>query len=233
MIWVLYNGDYLGASYALKGQALHDKYHSIEIDPKVSREERLEAMERWWTEHFDLLIESGLTLEVLRKVVDSGKIQPREGAREFIDILKEKDIPLVIMSSSGLGGDSISLFLEKEGLLCNNVCVISNSFEWDKEGRAISVKKPIIHGMNKYETAIKDYLVFDKVKDRKNVLLLGDSLDDVGMVKGFDYNNLIKVAFITEKTEGSLEDYKKAFDVVVLNDGNMDYVNKLLKKIWS
>ncbi len=56
IIWVLYNGNYLGEDYVSKAQALHEKYHKIETDPEVPREEKLKAMREWWMKHFDLLI---------------------------------------------------------------------------------------------------------------------------------------------------------------------------------
>jgi len=230
LISVLYNQNYLTPEYGPKAQELHKKYYAIELDSKIPREEKKKAMLEWWTLHFDLLIKSGLNKKDLEKVVNSGKVQFREGINEFVDLLRDKDIPLVIMSSNGLGGDSIKMCFEREKRLYNNIHIISNVFEWDSEGRAVSVKQPIIYGMNKDETIINNYPdIFDKVKDRKNVILLGDSLDDVGMVEGFDYENIIKIGFLNEKVEENLDNYKKTFDVVILNDGSLNFVNKLLK----
>ena len=70
----------------------------------------------------------------IKKVVESNKIQLREGALEFFDILNEHKIPLVIFSSSGIG-DAIPLLIGKYGKLYKNIHVISNLFEWDKNGR--------------------------------------------------------------------------------------------------
>jgi len=121
--------------------------------------------------------------------------------------------------------------LEKSGKFYDNVHIISNSFEWDANGNAVAIKQPIIHTLNKYETAIQDFPVFNIIKERKNVLLMGDSLDDVGMVEGFDCDNLIKIGFLNENIDENLEQYKSNYDVVVLNDGPLDFVNKLLKEI--
>ena len=231
LIWVLYNGDYLKGDYNAKSQALQDKYHAIETDPRVPKEEKFKAMEEWWQKQFDLLIDSKLNKKHIEAVTGSGRIKLREGADLFLKLLKEKDIPLVIMSSSGLGGDAISMFFQKNNLLFSNIYIVSNSFEWDKEGNALSVKEPIIHGMKKYETAVKDYPFFGKIEQRENVLLLGDSLDDVGMIEGFDFENLIKIGFLNKKVEEQKEDYKERYDVVVLNDGSMDYLNNLINKI--
>jgi len=228
---ILRDGNYLTPDYAKKANELYAKYHLIEIDSKIPAEEKKKAMEKWWTTHFDLLIQSGLNKKDLEKVVETGNVKFREGFADFIDFLQAHKIPLVIMSSSGLGRDAISMYLEREGKLNDNIYIISNSYEWDENGNAIAIKQPIIHLMNKDETAVQDFPVFDAIKDRKNVLLLGDSLEDVGMVKGFDYDNLIKIGFLNENVEENLEQYKRNFDVVILNDSSMDYINGLLKEI--
>jgi len=231
IISVLRDEDYLSPEYSEKAKALANKYHPIEINPTIPIEEKKKAMQEWWTQHFDLLIKSGLNKEHLKKVIENGNIQFREGTSELLDFLHENKIPLVILSSAGLGGDSISMYLEKQGKLYDNIHIVSNSYEWDSNGNAVGVKEPIIHVMNKDETEIKDYEVFELIKNRKNVLLLGDSLGDVGMIIGFEYDNLIKIGFLNEKIEENLEKYKENFDIILLNDANFNYVNELVKEI--
>lgn len=231
LISILRDGSYLTPDYAQKAHELYNKYHPIEINPKIPPKEKKKAMHEWWTTHFDLLIKSGLNKKDLESVVESRKIRFREGFKEFVDFLHKQDTPLIIMSSSGLGGDVISMNLEKEKRLYDNIHIISNSYEWDENGNAAGVKEPVIHVMNKDETAIRDFPVFGVIKDRKNVLLLGDNLGDIGMIKGFDYDNLIKIGFLNEKVEENLEEYKRNYDVIILNDSSMDYVNGLLREI--
>jgi len=231
IISVLRDEDYLSSEYSEKAKALANKYHLIEMNSNISVTEKKAKMHEWWTKHFDLLIRSGLNKKHLKRVINEGNIQFRKGTSECLNFLYENKIPLIIMSSAGLGGDSISMYLEKQGKLYENISIISNSYRWGSDGNAVGVKEPIIHVMNKDETAIKDYKVFDLIKDRKNVLLLGDSLGDVGMITGFNYDNLIKIGFLNEKIEENLEQYKKNFDIILLNDTNMDCINELLKEI--
>jgi len=225
----LREGDYINADYAAKAKALAEQYYPIEIDPNIPDEERKTKMHEWWTAHFDLLIKSGLNKKHLEQIVKEGKIQFRKGALEFIDFLHENNVPLVIMSSSGVG-DTISMFLEKQGRLYDNVHIITNSYEWDENGNAARVKEPIIHVANKGEIVIRDYPVFDEIKNRRNVILLGDSLGDAEMVGGFDYENLIRIGFLNEKVEESLDRFSQAFDIVLTEDADFDYVNKL---VWG
>ncbi len=232
LIAILRDGDYLTPDYREKAHALASKYAPMEKDPNLSLQKKKKAMEEWWTAHFDLLIKSGLNKKDLEKVAESSNIQFREGALEFIDFLRGKNIPVVIMSASGLG-EAIFMYLQKHGRLYDNVHIITNQYEWDKNGNATSVKKPIIHALNKDETLVKDSpSIFEKIKDRKNVLLLGDSPNDIGMVEGFDYKNLLKIGFLNENPPaGGLEEYRKNFDVILTGDASMDFVNEFVKSI--
>lgn len=233
MLSVLRDEGYLTPDYSEKAKALFNKYHAIEINSDVPEEEKKRAMLEWWTKHFKLLIESGLNKKDIEKAITSSRIQLREGAEKLLAFLAEMNIPLVIMSSSGLGGQATQMFLEKEECFYQNIYIISNSFEWDEKGRAIAVKEPIIHGMNKSETMVRNFPIFEKIKNKKNVLLMSDSLGDVGMIDGFEYDNLIKIGFLDDNGAGGrLESFKRAFDAVVLNDGSVDFVLNLLRKLF-
>src|SRR3989344_5909534 len=224
----LYDGNHLTEEYTIKAQALRDKYHPIEINPNIPIEEKKKAMEEWWRTHKKLLIESGLNLKDVQDIVDNGNLEFREGAQEFFDLTYKNNIPLVVFSSSGIG-EAIPLYFKKINKNYDNIHIITNSMEYDKEGNAISIKEPVIHVFNKGEIALKGLPIMKELKNRKNVILLGDSLGDLDMVQGFKYDNLIKIGFYNYEEE-SLEDFKKNFDVIILNDGNMDFVNDLIKQ---
>ncbi len=226
----LRNGNYLTEGYAKKAHELFDKYHPIEIATDVKDEEKSKKMNEWWNAHFDLLIKSGLNKSDLEKVVNDESLEFREGVVEFLKFLKEKNILLVILSSSGVG-DTIPMYLEKEGILYNNIHIISNLYKWDGEENAIGVHEPIIHVMNKSEISVKNLPIYGELLKRKNVLLIGDSLGDLGMIEGFDYDNLVSVGFLNESVEENLERYKKNFDVVITDDGSFDWINKFVGEL--
>ena len=229
VISILRDKDYISRDYSEKAHALANKYRPIEMNPKAPMSEKKKKMEEWWTQHFNLLIKSGLNIKHLERIVNEGGIQFREGALEFLKILHKERIPLVIISSSGVG-DTIPLLLKREKALYDNIHIITNLYEWDKKGNATGVTKPITHVMNKDERSIKDHpAAFKAIKGRTNVMLLGDSIGDLGMLKGSDYRHLIRVGFLNENVEESLKTYRDNFDVVMLNDASMDYVNALIK----
>jgi len=225
------SGDYLGEEYAKEAQALFQKYHQKENDPKITLKERKRLMREWWLKHYQLLIKSGLSKKHLKIVIDSQKIKLRKGAKDFFKLLSLIKIPIVIMSASGLGTEAISMFLKKEKCFYSNIYIISNSFKWDKNGKAIGVKEPIIHSLNKDETMVKNFPFYKKIKNRKNVILLGDSPEDVGMIEGFAYKNLIKIGFLNEDVDKNLKLYKKVFDVLILNDSSLYFIKSLIKKL--
>ena len=85
--------------------------------------------------------------------------------------------------------------------------------------------------MNKDETMVHDFPeIYKRIKDRKNVLLMGDSIGDLGMIEGFDYDNLLKVGFLNDNVKENIKNYKKNFDVVITSDSDMKYIiNNILQ----
>lgn len=231
IISMLRDGNHLTEGYAEKAHALFDKYHPIEIDPKIPLEEKKKAMQEWWETHNKLLIESGLSKLDLENIVKNGRVEFRDGAPEFLDFLYEHNIPLVILSASGCG-DAIQLFFQKIGRDYPNIYCITNKFNWDKNGRVISTKGPIIHCMNKDEAILERIPeVYQAIKNRRNVILLGDSIGDLEMIKGFNYLNLLRIGFLNFDYDKSKEDYERNFDVVLEGDGDFNFVNTLIRDL--
>lgn len=188
-------------------------------------------MNEWWSKHFELLIKSGLSKKDLLDVVNSGAIELREGADALFEILYKNKIPLVIMSSSGLSGDAIEMYLKHEQKMTDLVHIVGNSFEWDSDGRAVNVHQPIIHALNKDATMVKNMDFYPAIRDRKNVILMGDNEGDVGMIAGFEYDNIVRIGFFNEVEAGRLKEFKKLYDVIIFNDGPIDYATSLVKEV--
>ncbi len=228
-ISILRDGDYLTPEYREEAHKLFDHYHPFENDPQTPLEERKRLMREWWTRHFDLLIKTGLRHADLQDVVNHAHFQLKSGTKEFLDLLDANNIPLLILSSSGIG-DTIRMFLEKEGLLRKNVHVVTNSFVWDGDGKAIGVKEPIIHVLNKDETSIRHYPLWETITNRTNVILLGDSTGDAQMANGFKSENILKIAFIHHHKEEEKMFCQDLFDVLIENE-TYDWVNQITREI--
>ena len=84
--------------------------------------------------------------------------------------------------------------------------------------------------MNKDETILREIPeIYSNIQNRRNVLLLGDSVGDLGMIEGFEYNNLLKIGFLNFDYDKSRKDYERNFDVVL--EGDFNYVNNLVRDL--
>ena len=231
IISLLRDGNYLTKDYAEKAHALFNKYHPIETDVKVPVAKKKKAMQKWWELHYKLLIKSGLTKSDLKHIVESGHIKFRDGVPEFLDFLYKKNIPLVVFSAGGCG-EAIKLFFKKIKKNYPNVFFVINRFNWNKQGRAISIKPPIIHSMNKDKTIIKKIPnIYSSIKNRKNVILIGDSIGDIKIIEGFNCANLLKIGFLNFNYNESIKEYTNNFDVVLDEEANFDFINSLIQEL--
>jgi 5'-nucleotidase len=229
LISVLRSEWYLSEEYSRKAYELFDYYNPIEINPAIPLEEKKEQMTIWWNKHLSLLVDSGIHKRDIENVISSWVIDLRPWIRDFLWVLKEHNIPIIIISANWLWTDSIKMYLEKEWVMSDNIKIISNEFYWDENWNAVWYDERVIHVFNKDETVLKDFVeIHDLIKDRTNVILLWDSLWDPGMIEGFEYENLLKIWFLNEKEEEHLDEYKKAYDVILTWDNDWDFIPKIL-----
>ncbi|BBG96890.1 5'-nucleotidase [Prunus dulcis] len=221
--------------YDKKRQELYEHYHPLEFSPTIPIEEKTKLMEEWWTKTHGLLIEGGLTYDGIRQSVADSTIAFREGVVELFEFLEERDIPILIFSA-GLADIIEEVLRQKIHRLFKNVKIVSNRMIFDNNGhlsymplttmRSIldNVGGKTIHNAPTYENA--------SVKTRRNVLLLGDHIGDLGMSDGLNYENRISWDFCkNDNVENSLDSYRKTFDIVYLNDAPMWGVVKLVSQL--
>jgi 5'-nucleotidase len=228
-IALIRQGGYLKDGYSKKAFALFDKYHPIEIDENLDYQHRYKMMQKWWEEHEKLLIKSKMHKNVIEDIIEKNPKLFRDESDDFFDFLYEKKIPLLIFSAGV--GNLIKDYLKKKDKLKNNIHIIANTFIFNSQGYATGYENEIIHTLNKSETKIKNKKYKEMIAKRNNVILLGDSLGDLGMVNDLDLNCIIKIGFLNKNHKENLELYKTKFDIVITNDGSMSYVNKLLQDL--
>jgi 5'-nucleotidase len=229
-ISLIRDGGYLEDNYPQKSYALYDKYHLIEIDILIPFEEKKEKMKEWWEKHIKLISESKMNKNIVLEIIIKSNMELRERVDIFLKFLFDKKIPLLIFSS-GIGDFIISV-LNKENLLFSNIEIVSNFFDWDQNGYAKpNYKDKIIHIFNKNEFELKNNPYYNQIKERKNVIVIGDSLEDVKMVDGLNNKVILSIGFLNSDIEHKLEIYKNTFDIVIVNDGSFLQVIDLLKEI--
>jgi cytosolic 5'-nucleotidase 3 len=223
----------LSPEYHDEAQALQKKYYPLEVDPSLSMEEKTKHMIDWVDQAHKILIENGLTKEVISQaIVDAVKNQKvalREKVADFFNVLTKASVPTLIFSA-GIA-DILEEILNVEiQLNWDHVHVISNkcvfgSDDADK-GKVVDFAKPFIHVFNKKSSTYlhTEFFQCPGIEERKCLLLLGDSLGDVSMSEGMDLSRdaIIRVGFLNDRVEERLPQYLENFDVVVLDDPGFD-----------
>jgi len=130
---------------------------------------------------------------------------------------------LLLILSAGIG-NMISGFLDVRNLLAADVTVMANQLIFEDNERVSGFREPVIHSFNK---RVEQHMI----GKRKNVLLLGDTLEDARMVDDVDVNGVIRVGFLNDGVEENRDIYLDHYDLVVCRDGPMDCVVDLLDKI--
>jgi len=115
-----------------------------------------------------------------------------------------------------------------------NMHVVSNKLKVDDSGMIVGFHGPLIHVLNKNEQTAHEahFSWIKKVEKRRNVILMGDSPGDAEMADGLGADcDIIKIGFLNKKVNGWLDKYKELFDVVVINDGTMEFSLSLLEEV--
>merc|ERR1739844_551974 len=161
---------------------------------------------------------------------------------EMMNSLLEHDAPVLVLSA-GLG-DLVEAILKYYKVYHSNVKVVSNFLDYDKEGNVIGLAGDVIHVYNKNEKSLKpvertnsdhkDIELVNKIHQRGNVLLMGDSLGDPCMADGIENPSaVLKIGFLnhnikTEQDVMRLNKYLEAYDIVLIDDQTVDVFNMIL-----
>ncbi|XP_032512247.1 7-methylguanosine phosphate-specific 5'-nucleotidase isoform X2 [Danaus plexippus] len=209
---------------------LANKYKPIEVDANMSIEDKVKHMKDWYMASHNLM--KGLKFP-RNELMDIGHKMVgcfRKGVNDLISWSECHQVPVLVFSA-GLG-ECVVAALQAAKFLLPNVKVISNFLAMDENDNIVGIQGEIIHTYNKNETAIKHTEYYGMVKERNNVLLMGDNIGDAGMAEGMEHCDVvIKIGFLGRNTEANLQNYVCTFDIVVVNEHTMDIANAILKLV--
>ncbi|XP_026674911.1 7-methylguanosine phosphate-specific 5'-nucleotidase isoform X1 [Ceratina calcarata] len=219
----------LPESYAKESGRLYKKYRPIEIDHTLSIEEKIKAMTEWMIATEAILKGVPFDPKEIPEVSEMYGANLREGTKELFKKLYHAKVPVLVFSA-GLG-DVVESILRNQGVLFDNVKIISNFLKY-KDGKLEGFQNErLIHVFNKNEYALEqDY--FKVLERRKNVLLMGDTTGDASMVDGMvNANAVLKIGFLYDNVEDSLSSYMENFDIVLVDDQTMQVPTDILHRI--
>jgi len=210
---VMEESDIMPQSFIKKVTDIFNHYYPIEIDPRLSDEEKIPIMEEWWTKTRAALLETNITKKMITEMTANTPLRLREGFPSVAKELEAKRIPLLIFSA-GIG-DIVLEVLKHKKLFLRNQTIISNQIEWDDGGKIKGYKNAIIHSFNKNEALKRHLGYFENQRDRCNAILMGDSIGDLRMVQ----------------VEERLVSYLEKYDVVLIEDETMKVPQQILDAI--
>lgn len=223
---ILSNSDLVPNSYVLEREALYKYYRPIEISNTLDYQYKLRMVKEWFQKHINLFVKYQISEDIFNQASkNKNMMEFRLYAKEFIDFLHDNNIPLIIISA-GIG-NFIEKFLEYYNCNYDNIYIISNKIIF-KDGKAIGVKDDIIHSLNKNEVSLPNN-ISEKIKNRNNVLLLGDQISDLNMVDRTKHNSVISIGFLTPDYEKDV--MVSNFDIVCEENDNYNTIlNNVFKK---
>ncbi len=155
----------------------------------------------------------------------------REDCNWFFFTLERFCVPILVFSA-GLGNVVEEYIVQQCGKF-KNVKVISNFMTFNSNTNRINgFQGKIIHSFNKNETVLLDTEYEKFIENRHNVILIGDSIGDVGMSAGVPViSNQLKIGFLNDKIQELLPIYMEVFDIVIIKDQTFTIPNAILRSI--
>ncbi|XP_076166650.1 cytosolic 5'-nucleotidase IIIB isoform X2 [Ptiloglossa arizonensis] len=193
----------LPQTYTQASTHLYNTYRPIEIDPYLPLEIKIQEMKHWIVETEERLKEIPFDPDELSEVTKIYGTDFRDGTKELFEKLQSAGVPILVFSA-GLG-DIVELLLRNQGVLFDNVKVISNFLKYEDGKLAGFKNKTLLHVLNKNEHVIEqEYLKV--LEGRKNVVLMGDHTGDASMVDGIvDAHAVLKIGFLYDHQASQLE----------------------------
>lgn len=209
-------------------EELNAKYEPFELDYRLDYETRKKYMVEWYQKSMDLLYRYRLTDSKLKEALQKETLEFRKGAKEFLQHLYQKRVPVIILSA-GIG-NAIEEFLRKYECYYDNIHIISNFITF-KEDKMQKFTDSIIHSMNKTSEGRLPEKIQNQVKQKQYAILCGDIVDDIQMIKKEALDQTITIGFLNKKIEENLAFYKENYDIVLTDEeATFEEVEKIIKE---
>ncbi|MBR3208950.1 MAG: HAD-IB family phosphatase [Bacilli bacterium] len=220
---ILASSNLVPKSYISDRQKLYDFYRPIEVSNTVDYSYKLRMVKEWFQKHIELFVKYKISKDVFDEAATNLRVMEfRPYAKEFIEFLHQNNIPLIIISA-GIG-NFIESFLKHNNCNFDNVYISSNKILF-KDKIAVGVNENIIHSFNKNEVSLPNE-ISEKIKNRNNILLLGDQVSDLNMIDKKKHPSVISVGFLTP--DSPKEDIISNFDIVCEENDNYNDIKNLL-----
>lgn len=156
-------------------------------------------------------------------------VEMRPNTDIFLKKCADMDIPLLVFSAGVV--DVIQEALNQHNMFHDNMHIVSNKMGWNADGICDHFEDPLIHVFNKSEFSLEKTDYYKTIKERKNVILLGDSVGDVLMSQGVQHDTCLNIGFLNHDVETLYPKYSQLYDIVIVDDSSIDPVVSILEKL--
>lgn len=192
---------------------IYNSFRPIEREGKLTAE--IAALK--WTEILDLITSYPINIDDV-KAAFLAVANLREGAKSLFDLCEAANVPTVILSS-GIR-NVVQIMVDHYNM--HPAYILSNDLVIDETTRLVSGWRSdsLVHILNKNEMGHGELSALRKT--RRNVILIGDVLDDTKMVEGSD--DVIRIRILDprkgetfELASALNESFKAGFDLTIEN----------------
>lgn len=204
----------------------YEKYGPIELDYTIDIQEKEKYMLEWYEKSMNLYYTYHLTKEKLKECIYNSHLELREGAKDFLNKLYNRNIPVIIFSA-GIG-NVIEQFLKEKECYYDNITIIGNFIKFDKNGDMIKFSDNIIHTLNKNIDKLNDDKLKEKIEGKEYRVVIGDLVEDINMMGEYPEHKSLKIGFLNKNITENLEVYRKNFDIVLTEENNFYDIEKCM-----
>lgn len=232
----------ISAKYKTNAKALADKCRLYESDVSIDFDKRKEIMEHWYNEGLQLMVNERISKDLLNtmvlEAVNEKQVLFRKGTEDFFALLIKHSIPLIIISAGikqVIEGE-FKLFTKHYDALMQNglLHIIANKFKF-KDESVVDYAKPPILTFNKNQFINDEvaslHLSGDGSWTDRNIIFLGDHLNDIDAIKDLKYNTALAFAFYNDLQSDVPQGYCDKYDAIIKEDGDFLLVNEVIAKI--
>lgn len=227
---VLSKSGLVTKEYEKERRELFEYYRPIEINEDMDYKIKNKLMIEWWNKHINLLVKYKLSEEIITKAANDNNVMSfRKGAKEFLENMRDRNIPVIIISA-GIG-NFVKQFLINNQCDFENIHIISNFIKFEK-GIAVGIIGEVTHSLNKNEVYFSSE-INKKLEKRSNIILFGDNIADVKMTKAEKRDETLKIGFLDAKVEENKKYYQKYYDIICINNTGYDELSSKVKILTS
>ena len=183
-------------------------------------------MNEWYKKNIQTLKDFAITEEIINYATSECMMTFRDGAKDFLKSMYDKKIPIIIISAGV--GNIIEQFLIRNNCYYSNILICSNFLEYEN-GVVCGVKdNNLINPLNKNEIYLSK-TISEKINNKNNLLLLGDSISDINMATNSSKKTVFKIGFLDENIEKRLSSFKENYDFVCINSTSYNELREKIK----